>query len=62
MKPLVFFTIVSRNYLAYALTLMQSVAAQHPDSKRYLCLVDERAGDPTLDTGLFETITIDQLD
>lgn len=61
MKPLVFFTIVSRNYLAYARTLMQSVAAQYPESKRYLCLVDERAEDPTLDTDLFETITIDQL-
>jgi len=61
MKPLVFFTIVSRNYLAYALTLMQSVAARHPDSKRYLCLADERAGDRALDTDLFETVTIDQL-
>lgn len=61
MSP-IFFTIVSRNYLAYALTLMQSVAAQHPDSKRYLCLADERADDPALDTDLFETITIDQLD
>jgi len=61
MNPLVFFTIVSRNYLAYALTLMQSVAAQHPDSKRYLCLADERADDPALDTDLFETVTIDQL-
>jgi len=40
MKSLVFFTIVSRNYLAYALTLMQSVAARHPDSKRYVCLAD----------------------
>lgn len=62
MKPLIFFTIVSRNYLAYALTLMQSVAVQHSDSKRYLCLVDERADDPALDTDLFDTVTIDQLD
>lgn len=61
MQPLVFFTIVSRNYLAYALTLMQSVAAQHPDSKRYLCLADQRADDPVLCTDLFETVTIDQL-
>ena len=61
MKPLAFFTIVSRNYLAYALTLMQSVAAQYPASKRYLCLADERADDPALDTDLFETVTIDQL-
>jgi len=62
MKPLVFFTVVSRNYLAYALTLMRSVAAQHPDSKRYLCLADERSDDPALDTNLFETVTIDKLD
>jgi glycosyltransferase involved in cell wall biosynthesis len=61
MTELAFFTIVSRNYLAYALTLMQSVAAQYPDSKRYLCLADERANDPALDTDLFETVTIDQL-
>ncbi|MGH8112141.1 MAG: hypothetical protein ACREPL_09450 [Rhodanobacteraceae bacterium] len=61
MPSLVFFTISSRNYLAYALTLMQSVAAQHPDSKRYLCLADERADDPALDTDLFETVTIKQL-
>jgi glycosyltransferase involved in cell wall biosynthesis len=61
-KPLVFFTIASRNYLAYALTLMQSVARQYPHAKRFLCLVDERADDPCLDTDLFQTVTIDQLD
>lgn len=60
-NPPVFFTIVSRNYLAYALTLMQSVAACHPDSKRYLCLADTAEDDPALDTDLFETVTIDQL-
>ncbi len=57
----VFFTIVSRNYLAYALTLMQSLAQQYPDAPRYLCLADTRADDPALDTDLFETVTIDQL-
>lgn len=57
----VFFTIVSRNYLAYALTLMQSVAERYPDAPRYLCLADRREDDPALDTGLFETVTIDQL-
>lgn len=62
MDPLVFFTIASRNYLAYALTLMQSVARQYPHAKRFLCLVDERADDPCLDTDLFETVTIEQLD
>jgi glycosyltransferase involved in cell wall biosynthesis len=58
----VFFTIVSRNYLAYALTLMQSLARQYPRAPRYLCLADEPAGDPALDTDLFETVTIDRLD
>lgn len=57
----VFFTIVSRNYLAYALTLMQSIARQYPSAKRYLCLADTRADDPALQTDLFETVTIDQL-
>ena len=62
MPQLVFFTIVSRNYLGYASTLMQSVAARHPDSKRYLCLADAPANDPVLDTDLFETVAIDRLD
>lgn len=57
----VFFTIVSRNYLAYALTLMQSLAQQYPDAPRYLCLADTRAEDPALETDLFRTVTIDQL-
>ncbi len=57
----VFFTIVSRNYLAYALTLMQSVAEQYPHSPRYLCLADDTAGDAALDTDLFETVPIDRL-
>jgi glycosyltransferase involved in cell wall biosynthesis len=61
MNDAVFFTIVSRNYLAYALTLMQSLARQYPDAPRYLCLADERADDPVLDTDLFNTVTIDQL-
>lgn len=59
---LVFFTIVSRNYLAYALTLLQSIAKQYPSAKRYLCLADMREDDPALDTPLFETVTIDQLE
>lgn len=62
MNPLVFFTIVSRNYLAYALTLMGSLAEKYPDSKRYLCLADKADGDPDLDTDLFETVEIDRLD
>lgn len=57
----VFFTIVSRNYLAYALTLLGSIAEQYPSAKRYLCLADSTANDPTFKTDLFETISIDEL-
>ena len=35
------FTIASQNYIAYARTLLESVADQHPESDRYLLLVDE---------------------
>lgn len=62
MNEPVFFTIVSRNYLAYALTLMASVAREHPSARRYLCLADTPEDDPALDTDLFETVSIDQLD
>jgi len=57
----VFFTIVSRNYLAYALTLMRSLAQQYPQSRRYLCLADDPADDPALVTDLFEVVPIEQL-
>jgi glycosyltransferase involved in cell wall biosynthesis len=58
----IFFTIVSRNYLGYALTLMQSLAAQHPDSRRYVALADRGDGDPDLDDPLFELVRIEDLD
>jgi glycosyltransferase involved in cell wall biosynthesis len=35
------FTIVSRNYISYAATLMQTVAASHQNTARYVFLVDE---------------------
>ncbi|HET7561555.1 MAG TPA: glycosyltransferase [Rhodanobacteraceae bacterium] len=57
----VFFTIVSRNYLAYALTLMGSISGQYPDSPRYLCLADEPGDDADLDTPLFEVVPIRKL-
>lgn len=40
MKPIAILTIVSNNYLHYARTLMQSVATQHPEAKRYCVIVD----------------------
>lgn len=57
----VFFTIASRNYLAYALTLMQSVAAQYPDAPRYLILADREEGDPALIEAPFITIAAETL-
>lgn len=39
MSP-VFLTIVSSNYLAYARTLFDSIAAYYPGSRRVLCIVD----------------------
>lgn len=57
----IFFTIVSRNYLAYALTLMQSLAAHHPESRRYVALADRAAGDPDLENPLFGLIGIEEL-
>src|SRR5580700_5365699 len=35
------FTIVSRNYIAYAATLMQSLGEHHPDADRYVFLADD---------------------
>lgn len=61
MSTPVFFTIVSRNYLAYAITLLQSVAEQYPDAHRYLCLADTPEDDASLDSPFFELVTIDQL-
>lgn len=52
----VFFTIASRNYLAYATTLMQSVAEHYPDAPRYLILADRAENDPALIGAPFTTV------
>lgn len=52
----VFFTIASRNYLAYAMTLMQSIAQHHPDAPTYLILADHDDGDSALVDTRFATI------
>lgn len=57
----VFFTIASRNYLAYATTLMQSVAAHYPDAPRYLILADRDENDAALAGAPFVTIPADVL-
>ncbi|HWU53519.1 MAG TPA: hypothetical protein VN153_11985, partial [Tahibacter sp.] len=59
--PPVFFTIASRNYLAYAITLMQSVAAQYPEAPRYLILADRDEGDMALAGAPFVTIPAEAL-
>ena len=38
-------TIISKNYLCYARTLMQSVTAAHPEWRQYVLMVDEISGD-----------------
>ncbi|MCQ4163531.1 glycosyltransferase [Tahibacter harae] len=57
----VFFTIASRNYLAYAITLMQSVAEHYPAAPRYLILADRDEGDAALDAAPFTTIAAEAL-
>lgn len=52
----VIFSIVSANYLAYAQTLMESVREHHPESRRYVFLADEGAGDLALDPDLFTCV------
>lgn len=57
----VFFTIASRNYLAYATTLMQSIAQHHPDAPRYLILADRDEGDSMLVDAPYATIPAEAL-
>lgn len=54
-------TIVSKNYLAYARTLMNSVADVHPDWVRYVLLVDEIDGyfDPSQEN--FQLVEVAEL-
>jgi glycosyltransferase involved in cell wall biosynthesis len=55
------FTIVSNNYLHFARTLLQSVAAHHPDAKRYCVIVDVDLHHAQALHDEFETISPDQL-
>lgn len=54
-------TIVSKNYLAYARTLMQGVARHHPDWHRAVLLVDrvDDAFDPSAEA--FELVEVERL-
>lgn len=48
-RRLAIFTIVSRNYIAYAVTLMQSVRDAHPDAARFIVLADSYREFPSVD-------------
>lgn len=55
------FTIASKNYLAYARTLMASVKEHLPEYRRYLCLADEVSGEFEPSKEVFEVIQADQI-
>jgi len=61
LPPLSFFTICSKNFLAYAHTLYRSVQAQHPGARFYVALCDRVDGmlDPSAEP--FEIIELDDL-
>jgi glycosyltransferase involved in cell wall biosynthesis len=56
-----FFSIVSANYLAYAITLMQTVRQQHPDASRYVFLADEDPGNLGHDPEAFTLVPVAEL-
>lgn len=58
----VFFTIVAKNYIAYARTLCASIAQHHPDAKIYVGLSDSDAEGVLQASDCFELISVDQLD
>jgi glycosyltransferase involved in cell wall biosynthesis len=57
----VFFSIVSANYLAYAITLMRTVGEHYPGARRYVVLADEDPGDLSLDQELFTLVPVRDL-
>jgi glycosyltransferase involved in cell wall biosynthesis len=61
-KPLVFFTICSRNFLAYAHTLYQSLIRFHPDSEFYVALCDDSSLPFDSSVEPFPFVYLDDLD
>ena len=51
-RPFAACTIVCRNYLAHARTLMSSLARHEPSVRRYLLVLDGRSGDLEVDGGI----------
>ncbi|MFZ5483249.1 MAG: glycosyltransferase [Pseudomonadota bacterium] len=60
-QSIVFFTIVARNYAAYARTLCQSIARHHPDARIYIGLSDRYGDSVDLGGDDFHVVTVDQL-
>lgn len=55
------FTIVSKNYWAFARTLMQSLATVHPEWDRHVLLADRLPDDGLPDDGLFSVTCVEEL-
>src|SRR5512140_128291 len=60
-RDLAVVTIVSNNYLHYARTLMESVAKQHPEARRYCVIVDTDPGPAAELAAQFEAIPLSAL-
>lgn len=56
------FTIASKNYIAYARTLLESVEKHHPECRRYLCLADKVDGYFNPSEEKFHVVQADELD
>lgn len=61
MTTTAFFTIIARNYLAYARTLFQTLRLHHPQSRRFVLIVDYFEPAPSTTDELFEVVRLDQL-
>lgn len=55
------FTIISRNYGAFAHTLMESLATVHPEWERHVLLVDRLDDPQSLGGELFSTTLLEEL-
>lgn len=62
MKQTAVFTIVSKNYLHFARTLMSSVSQHHPEWERYVLLVDEIHGEFDPSAEHYNLLTVAEID
>ncbi len=61
MQKTAVFTIISKNYWAFARTLMQSLASVHPEWDRHALLVDRMPKEGLPDDDLFTTTSVEDL-